>query len=518
MTHSMSNSSVDSAQKRVDELNKELIGARAAKTLAVSVHGAAKVADKHDAAIVRADAEACVAELTDALNKAKADLRAARKAAKDDAKAPADMSGPAERLRARYVYCALRNEVWDRSARDWLSLQALDNLETVNMPSDDKGRRIQPWSVLRVDPRADRVHNERYMPGVEDEIATADGVNWLNLWKAPSVKPAKGDAQPMLDHVFYLCNGKKDQADHVLDQLAFMVQRPGEKMNHATLLISQHQGVGKDTLGDAMMRIIGESNVALVQDEAVADGRFHFMKASQLVIVPEIMSGDRKDIANKLKPLITQPTIEVNEKHLRPYTIRNTTNFFFFSNHEAAAHIEDHDRRYFVVICKQKPRSADYYTALHTYIAGPEISGFAHFLATRDLSQFKPKAPAPWTDDKKTVQQATKGGVEAWLDDAYESQAAPFHGHLINLRDALGKISQFDGAPRMTIQQLSGFLKKKGALDMGPQRVGQGNAPVRVWAIKDAEAVVGMPIEALRTLYNKPISGAPIVGLAIAAE
>lgn len=441
----------------------------------------------------------------------------AAKAAGKAKKSPVDIAGPAERLRARYVYCAMRNEVWDRQARDWLSLQALDNLEAVNMPSDDKGRRIQPWSVLRVDPRADRVHNERYMPGVDKEIAEDEGVEWLNLWKAPSVKPKKGDAQPMLDHILYLCNGKKDQADHIVDCLSYAYQNPGAKLNHAILLISPYHGVGKDTLAEALMRTSGEDNVALVQDEAVADGRYHFMKRSQWVIVPEIMSGDRKDIANKLKPLITQTSIEINEKHLRPYTVRNTTNFLFFSNHEAAAHIEDHDRRYFVVICQQQPMSAEYYTALHAYISGPGIAGFAHHLKTRDLSHFNPKAPAPWTDDKKVVQQATRGGVEAWLDDAYESQERPFMGHIVNLRDALGVISGIPGAPKMTIQQLSSFLKKRGAKDLGPQRVGHGNAPVRVWAIRDAEAVSKMPVEALRTLYNKPIMGAPIVGL-MAAE
>lgn len=429
-----------------------------------------------------------------------------------------DYKAAAKRLCARYVYAAFRNEVWDRRAKDWISLQALDNLEAVNMPRNDEGRPVSAWSVLRTERKADRVHNERYMPGVAQEIASADGVEWLNLWKPSSVKPRKGDAGPMYRHILYLCNGNEAHANHILDWLAYGVQNPGAKINHSILLISPEQGVGKDTVGDAMCRVHGEDNVQLVQDEAVAEGRYEFMRRTQMVIVPEIMSGDRKDIANKLKPLITQPTVRVNEKNVRPYIVRNTANFMFFSNHEAAAHIEDNDRRYFVVICRQKPQPAEYYTALHDYIAGPEIAGFAHALKTRDLSHFNPKAPAPWTDAKKVVQQATRGGVEAWLDDAYESRERPFAGHIINLRDALAEIAEQKGAPKMTIQQLGAFLKKKGGIDLGVQRVGKDGKPVRVWAIRDAEEVAAMPIEAKRQLYARPLYGAPLVALTTAAE
>lgn len=415
-----------------------------------------------------------------------------------------DYSAAAERLRKRYVYCAMRNEVWDRHARDWLSLQSLDNLEAVNMPRNAEGRVIDAWKILRTDPDAARVHNERYMPGVAKEIAQADGVEWLNLWKAPTLVPKQGNPKPMIDHILYLCNGKMEETDHILDWMAYMYQNPGKKINHALLIISPSQGTGKDTVGDqAASRLFGGDNIAIIGDDAVAEGRYHFMRKAQLVVVPEIMSGDRKDIANKLKPLITQPKIEINEKHIRPYTIQNVTNFMFFSNHENAAQIEDQDRRYFVVICRGKPRSPEYFVKINKYISGPEFAGFAYFLKNRDLSKFSPYAPAPWTADKKVVQEATRGGVEAWLDDAYESQAAPFHKYVLNLRDALAQISQTDGAPRMTIQQLSSFLtSKKGAVSLGPKRVGDGGKQIRVFAIRDAEKVAKMPESALAALYE----------------
>ncbi len=73
----------------------------------------------------------------------------------------------------------------------------------------------------------------------------------------------------------------------------------------------------------------------------------------------------------------------------------------------------------------------------YAYIESPAVSGFAHHLDMPDLSNFNPKAPAPMTADKLTVQKATRSGVEAWLDDAWQSGAAPFDRDVINLREAL---------------------------------------------------------------------------------
>lgn len=405
-------------------------------------------------------------------------------------------------LRQRYVYGSFRNEVFDRRARDWIRTEAMDNLEAHRMPRDDRGRPYSAFSMLKTDKKADRVHNERYTPGREQEIVTVAGVEWLNTWQPPKVKPAKGNAKPMLDHILYLCNGNKEHAGHVADWLAYMVQNPGAKINHAILLISK-QGRGKDTLGIAMGRVLGETNVQLIADEDVSEGRFDFMKRAQLVIVPETRTGDRKDLANKLKPLITQEKIRVNEKNVKPYDILNTVCWLMFSNHEDAAHIEDADRRYFVVICKMAAKDPQYYTDLYAYIESDAIAGFADFLMTRDLSGFNAKAPAPWTQDKETVREAARGSVEAWLESAWQDRAEPFNRDVINLRECLGRISEIQGAPRnMTIQAIASFLKKDriDGGDLGPRRI--LDKQVRLFAVRDFDAISKLGTAGMNALYK----------------
>lgn len=391
-------------------------------------------------------------------------------------------------LRQRYVYAAFRDEVWDRRAKDWISTKALSNSEAHRMPEDpksDRGDRLDAFKVLREDPVANRVHNERFLPGDEEEIVERDGVAWLNVWQKPTVVPRKDDAKPMLDHILYLCNGNKEHAAHLTDWLAYCYQNPGKKIHYAPLIISPAQGVGKDTVAIAMARLLGERNVPFLDDDAIAEGRNEFMKRASLVVVPEIMSGERREVANKLKPLITQPEVRVNEKNVKPYFVENLANFLFFSNHENAAQIEQKDRRYFVIICREDPKSEEYFDELYAYIRGDGLEGFAWFLANRDLSHFKPHAPAPHTEHKDTVRAATKAGWESWLEDAWMSEAAPFDRRVINLRDALTTIAEAKG-PRMTTQQIAQFLKSKGGGDLERVRL-SGGSRVRLWAVRDFE-------------------------------
>lgn len=139
-----------------------------------------------------------------------------------------------------------------------------------------------------------------------------------------------------------------------------------------------------------------------------------------------------------------------------------------------------------------------------TYGANYCATGFVHFLATRDLSAFNPNGYAPDTPDKKVVQEATRGGWEAWLDDALESEASPFDKHVVNTREALEKINDLKG-PRMTVQQISGFLKKRlgEECDLGRVRMPNGNR-VRCYAVREVE-VFANNHEAAAKAYRKPI-------------
>ena len=83
--------------------------------------------------------------------------------------------------------------------------------------------------VLLKDSQLIKVQRLAFMPGNASRIvAEADGRMALNLWRPSDVVPAEGDASMIEHHLRYLCP-RPGEYDHLVDMLAFMVQRPGEK-------------------------------------------------------------------------------------------------------------------------------------------------------------------------------------------------------------------------------------------------------------------------------------------------
>ncbi len=90
--------------------------------------------------------------------------------------------------------------------------------------------------VLLKDSQLTKVQRLAFMPGNANRIvAEADGRRALNLWRPSDVVPVEGDASMIERHLRYLCP-RPGEYDHLVDMLAFMVQRPGEKLKSAVVL------------------------------------------------------------------------------------------------------------------------------------------------------------------------------------------------------------------------------------------------------------------------------------------
>ena len=153
-----------------------------------------------------------------------------------------------------------------------------------------------------------------------------------------------------LDHV-KLIFGELDgpAVAHFLNFVAFLLQKPGHKINHALVIVGKTQGTGKDTAFVPVIRAIGLHNVATATPEALASPWTHYLLA-QLVRAEEMMGFGRRELANKLKPMLCTPpeTVSINTKNVKQYDIPNLQNWIMFRNHEDALSIEDTDRRYWI--------------------------------------------------------------------------------------------------------------------------------------------------------------------------
>jgi hypothetical protein len=263
-----------------------------------------------------------------------------------------------------------------------------------------------------------------FLPGREEVTHDTDQCRVLNLWRPPvwEIQHDAPEPGPFLDHLRYLFGADEVAVNHLLDYLAHLVQRPWERVGHALLITSEAKGIGKSTLGTIIRRLVGEQNSRVAQTKDLK-GQFDGWLVGKLVVqVDEVYEGGNWDLANKLKPLITERTVSVNMKYGPQMEIENYARFIMFSNHTAPLNIEEGDRRYFVFNSTAQPKDDAYYEQLHRFIDSPDGMNVIYtFLMRRDLSAFNPHRRPPMTDAKRAVIEVSGHPLRTYIREAVES-------------------------------------------------------------------------------------------------
>lgn len=271
-----------------------------------------------------------------------------------------------------------------------------------------------------------------YLPQAAETPDGEDGGRY-NLWRPSGINPVPGDVSWFLDHMTYIVPDERERG-LILDYLAHLVQHPDEKI-HFALLLQGVEGTGKSAIGEVMRRIIGDANVAEPKNDELLEKWTGWQERAQLAIVSELMTLGRMEVANRLKPVITDPKLRIEEKFQVTYTIDNHLNLICFTNHRDAIKLSSGDRRWFVVFSPARPRDGDYYEGLFERIHGDGPAHVAHWLMHRDLSGFNAKGRAPTTSAKGEMLTLTMGEVENHLHELLRDGVAPFDFDLVTIED-----------------------------------------------------------------------------------
>ena len=99
--------------------------------------------------------------------------------------------------------------------------------------------------------------------------------------------------------------------------------------------------------------------------------------------------GDKKSL-DRLKSLVTEPTIRIEQKYQPSRSIDSVHRFFAATNHDQFAHIEKDDRRFFFLrVSSSHQQDTDYFKRLcDSFNDGQALEGFVAFLLCLDLADF----------------------------------------------------------------------------------------------------------------------------------
>lgn len=216
----------------------------------------------------------------------------------------------------------------------------------------------KPASVVALnDFKIPLVVDQMFWPGAGVTFSY-EGKQMLNSYHCSGVEPCSAidaDGQRVIDmfmdHLRFTLSDEREQRI-LLDWMAYVIQNPGKRVNWA-LLLQGAQGVGKSYFGNVMQMVLGEL-VRNLEPTAIS-GRFTGWAHGALVVVVEeirISGANRYETLDRMKPFITNKTVQIEEKGRDHRTVPNFTSYFMLTNHKDAIPLADGDRRYCVLFSR----------------------------------------------------------------------------------------------------------------------------------------------------------------------
>lgn len=198
------------------------------------------------------------------------------------------------------------------------------------------------------------VSGYRYTPSEPGKIYTKkDGLWFVNTYRAnfPTPTPEGAEeARKVIDRHMELLIADPNHRRILFDWLAYNVQFPGQKIRWAPLF-QGGEGCGKTFFFELMLAVLGHGHAKLVNKASISGSWNEWATGAQVIAIEEIrVVGENKyEIMNKLKELITNNNVPINQRNNDTRTVENTTNYIAFTNFHDALALAHNDRRYFVL-------------------------------------------------------------------------------------------------------------------------------------------------------------------------
>ena len=240
----------------------------------------------------------------------------------------------------------------------------------------------------------------------------------INYWVPPSVQPQSGDPSKIgkfLNQV--ICNRQRESLIYLIKFLAHMWQKPEEKPGVAIVLLGG-QGTGKGTFFQLLANIWTRTTLQVSSVEHIVGGFNAAMERNFIINMDEaLFSGDRRAM-DRLKSMITEPTITIEQKYQPRRTVGSIHRFFAASNHQHFGNIEKDDRRFvFLRVSEERKGDHNYFGEIHSAINDPfQLAAFCQVLATTDIADFNVRSKPNTSELIQQKLKSLRGFERFWYE------------------------------------------------------------------------------------------------------
>ena len=326
-----------------------------------------------------------------------------------------------------------------------------------------------------------------------------EGKRMMNSFSVKGVLPVdriddagQAGVDLFIEHIHFTLDSEVEQ-ELLISWMAYIYQNQGKRVGWA-MLLQGAQGSGKSYFGNVFEMLMG-SNVKSLDTQAIS-GRFTGWATGSLVTVVEeirIAGTNKYAILDKLKPIISNSTIQIEEKGRDHRTVPNFTSYFLLTNHKDAVPLQDGDRRYCALFSRVQSEeqlflelggqagARLYFDALFNS-ARANAGSIARFLLDWKIpSSFDPQGRAPETAARVEMKALSVSPERDTVDDAIAKNTCSVINEQILDVTWLNELVTGMGGELPKSRALTSILSEKGYSPIEGRRVKIKGADHYIW-------------------------------------
>ena len=256
----------------------------------------------------------------------------------------------------------------------------------------------------------------------KDELCPS---NHFNMWRKFAMEMVteyehhQAGLDMVLNHIKILCNHEEAVSDYFIKWIAQMIQYP-EVKSICPVLISK-EGAGKGTLLRLFEKMLGNDKIfQTTTPSRDIWGEFNsHMANSFLVNLDELSKKETSESEGKIKGLITEPKITINNKGVNKYDINSFHRFLITTNNEEPVNTTKDDRRKMIIRSSdEKIGDKEYFEDLYELLDDVNVvkTCFEYFKSIPDMDEFH-KIKMPCTEYQNELKEISRSPIEKWLED-----------------------------------------------------------------------------------------------------
>lgn len=247
--------------------------------------------------------------------------------------------------------------------------------------------------------------------------------NHFNLWRnfameyVQEYEPQSESLEMILNHIKILCGNDDIVYDYFIKWIAQMIQFPAIKSICPTLI--SNQGAGKGTLLKLLGQMLGTDKVfETTTPSRDVWGDFNGRMCNTFLInLNELSKKETLECEGRIKALITDPRLTINNKGVNQYDIQSFHRFIITTNNGEPVNTSKDDRRNLIIRSSdEKCGDKEYFNKLHELLDDKNVvkTCFEYFKSIPDMDKFG-SIPIPQTEYQTNLKDLSVSPIEQWL-------------------------------------------------------------------------------------------------------